>query len=70
MYHELTLIPVFITIVVVSRLVHLYGRSAYEANEYGGPFIPTQVTRVLDPALRWLTRVAARGGAHARCKQR
>ena len=70
MYHELILVTMFITMLVVSRLVHLYGRSVYEANEYGGPFIPTQVAQGLDPALRWLTRVAARGGAHARCKQR
>jgi len=25
---------------IIARLVHLYGRSAFEANEYGGDFIP------------------------------
>eukprot|EP00966_Prymnesium_polylepis_P005310 122348-Prymnesium_polylepis.2 len=25
---------------VIARLVHMYGRSAFEANEYRGPFVP------------------------------
>ena len=29
-------VPMFIIIAVVCRLVHLYGRSSYEATEYGG----------------------------------
>jgi len=30
-----------IFIISIARLVNLYGRSAYEAGEYGGNFIPS-----------------------------
>lgn len=30
---------------LVARANHLYGRSAYEAGEYGGPFVPTFATQ-------------------------
>ena len=30
----------FIISLIITRLVHLYGRSAYEAGEYGGDFVP------------------------------
>ena len=37
---ELLIFIIIIFSLIIARLVHLYGRSAYEAGEYGGDFIP------------------------------
>ena len=40
MMEELLIFIIIIFSLIIARLVHLYGRSAYEAGEYGGDFIP------------------------------
>ena len=37
---ETVLTMLFLLGVLVARANYLYGRSAYEAGEYGGPFVP------------------------------
>ena len=33
---------------IISRLQYLYGRSAFETNEFGGNFIPNSIKSVID----------------------
>jgi hypothetical protein len=45
---ETVLVAAFLLVgVLVTRANYLYGRSAYEAGECGGPFVPRWVSRLL-----------------------
>lgn len=59
MHDVAVLIGITVLAACIARANHLYGRSAFEAGEYGGPFFPS-----------WLTRAAARAWHGASTQRR